>query len=106
MSHSDTIPLHPSSQSDIDEIENLIHSYPSSVSPHVPRRPHEPPSPSPPIPFHLRLHSYPPICPRPPFPNLRMSPQLPNLQFRLHVDPQTAAAVVLPGPGSARPPTL
>ncbi|KAF9589440.1 hypothetical protein IFM89_023758 [Coptis chinensis] len=26
MSHNDTVPLHPSSQSDIDEIENLIHA--------------------------------------------------------------------------------
>ncbi|RDY14097.1 Protein YIPF6 [Mucuna pruriens] len=31
MSHSDTIPLHPSSQSDIDEIENLINASVQSV---------------------------------------------------------------------------
>ncbi|KAK4431955.1 protein YIPF6 [Sesamum alatum] len=40
MSNSDTVPLHPSSQSDIDEIENLINSYPSSV---LPARPPSPP---------------------------------------------------------------
>ncbi|QCD80393.1 hypothetical protein DEO72_LG2g714 [Vigna unguiculata] len=40
MSHSDTIPLHPSSQSDIDEIENLINA---SVHQSVP--PARPPSP-------------------------------------------------------------
>ena len=42
MSHSDTIPLHPSSQSDIDEIENLINasvhqSVPSARPPSPPR---------------------------------------------------------------------
>ncbi|KAI3446648.1 hypothetical protein Pfo_003313 [Paulownia fortunei] len=46
MSHSDTIPLHPSSQSDIDEIESLINSYPSSV---LPARPPSPPRASIPI---------------------------------------------------------
>ncbi|KAK6151452.1 hypothetical protein DH2020_014087 [Rehmannia glutinosa] len=46
MSHSDTIPLHPSSQSDIDEIENLINSYPSSV---LPARPPSPPRASIPV---------------------------------------------------------
>ncbi|XP_020225600.1 protein YIPF6 homolog [Cajanus cajan] len=40
MSHGDTIPLHPSSQSDIDEIENLINA---SVHQSVP--PARPPSP-------------------------------------------------------------
>ncbi|KAL3643038.1 Protein YIP4a [Castilleja foliolosa] len=40
MSDSDTIPLHPSSQSDIDEIENLINYHPSSV---LPARPPSPP---------------------------------------------------------------
>ncbi|KAL3532823.1 hypothetical protein ACH5RR_006344 [Cinchona calisaya] len=41
--HSDTIPLHSTSQSDIDEIENLINSqpYPSSV---LPAHPPSPPS--------------------------------------------------------------
>ncbi|CAN1229161.1 Protein YIP4a [Linum grandiflorum] len=43
MSHGDTIPLHPSSQSDIDEIENLInasvHSGPATVQPARPPSP-------------------------------------------------------------------
>ena len=43
MSHSDTIPLHQSSQSDIDEIENLIHASVQSSSATVP--PARPPSP-------------------------------------------------------------
>ncbi|KAL3819549.1 hypothetical protein ACJIZ3_005454 [Penstemon smallii] len=47
MSHSDTIPLHPSSQSDIDEIENLIlNSHHSSV---LPARPPSPPRASIPV---------------------------------------------------------
>ncbi|KAI0519675.1 hypothetical protein KFK09_007130 [Dendrobium nobile] len=43
MSHGDTIPLHPSSQSDIDEIENLI--YDSVQSDQVTVLPARPPSP-------------------------------------------------------------
>lgn len=44
MSHSDTIPLHPSSQSDIDEIENLINASVQSGPPTVlPARPPSPP---------------------------------------------------------------
>ncbi|CAL1368947.1 unnamed protein product [Linum trigynum] len=43
MSHSDTIPLHSSSQSDIDEIENLINaivqSGPITVQPTCPTSP-------------------------------------------------------------------
>ncbi|KAH6818583.1 Integral membrane Yip1 family protein [Perilla frutescens var. frutescens] len=46
MSYSDTVPLHPSSQSDIDEIENLIHSNPSPV---LPARPPSPPRASIPV---------------------------------------------------------
>ncbi|CAN1229163.1 Protein YIP4a [Linum grandiflorum] len=67
MSHGDTIPLHPSSQSDIDEIENLInasvHSGPATVQPARPPSPPRipvssspfiqsnlpPPSPMPPV---------------------------------------------------------
>ncbi|KAF3771863.1 hypothetical protein EJ110_NYTH59311 [Nymphaea thermarum] len=47
MSHNDTIPLHPSSQSDIDEIENLINESVQSASLHgsVPVAPARPPSP-------------------------------------------------------------
>ncbi|KAK8966638.1 hypothetical protein KSP40_PGU011417 [Platanthera guangdongensis] len=44
MSHGDTIPLHPSSQSDIDEIENLIYdSVPSGPATVLPARPRSPP---------------------------------------------------------------
>lgn len=50
MSHSDTIPLHQSSQSDIDEIENLIHaSVQSSSATVLPARPPSPPRASIPI---------------------------------------------------------
>ncbi|XP_039061198.1 protein YIPF6 homolog isoform X1 [Hibiscus syriacus] len=49
-SHSDTIPLHPSSQSDIDEIENLIHaSVQSGPTTVLPARPPSPPRASIPI---------------------------------------------------------
>lgn len=41
--HSDTIPLHASSQSDIDEIENLINANPATV---LPARPPSPPRPA------------------------------------------------------------
>ncbi|ESR66625.1 hypothetical protein CICLE_v10009141mg [Citrus x clementina] len=41
--HSDTIPLHASSQSDIDEIENLINASPATV---LPARPPSPPRPA------------------------------------------------------------
>ncbi|KAM3394982.1 protein YIP4b [Capsicum galapagoense] len=40
MSHGDTIPVHSTSQSDIDEIENLIYVNPSTV---LPARPLSPP---------------------------------------------------------------
>ncbi|EEF28827.1 conserved hypothetical protein [Ricinus communis] len=44
MSHSDTIPLHASSQSDIDEIENLINaSVQSGPATVLPARPPSPP---------------------------------------------------------------
>ncbi|KAI4335427.1 hypothetical protein L6164_014072 [Bauhinia variegata] len=46
MSHGDTIPLHPSSQSDIDEIENLIYASPATV---MPARPPSPPRASIPV---------------------------------------------------------
>ncbi|KAK8572675.1 hypothetical protein V6N12_028722 [Hibiscus sabdariffa] len=48
--HSDTIPLHPSSQSDIDEIENLINaSVQSGPTTVLPARPPSPPRASIPI---------------------------------------------------------
>lgn len=46
MSQNQTAPPPPSSQSDIDEIENLIHSYPSTV---LPARPPSPPRASIPV---------------------------------------------------------
>ncbi|XP_018820852.2 protein YIPF6 homolog [Juglans regia] len=50
MSHSDTVPLHPSSQSDIDEIENLIHaSVQSAPATVLPARPPSPPRASIPV---------------------------------------------------------
>ncbi|XP_031503746.1 protein YIP4b-like [Nymphaea colorata] len=47
MSHNGTVPLHPSSQSDIDEIENLINQSVQAASLHgsVPVAPARPPSP-------------------------------------------------------------
>ncbi|GAB2219141.1 hypothetical protein Droror1_Dr00006771 [Drosera rotundifolia] len=41
--HGDTIPLHPSSQSDIDEIENLIYSSSAATVPAAAIRPPSPP---------------------------------------------------------------
>ncbi|KAJ7955772.1 Protein YIPF [Quillaja saponaria] len=50
MSDNDTIPLHPSSQSDIDEIENLIHaSVQSGPATVFPARPPSPPRASIPV---------------------------------------------------------
>ncbi|PRQ32344.1 hypothetical protein RchiOBHm_Chr5g0045341 [Rosa chinensis] len=50
-SESDTVPLHPSSQSDINEIKNQINasvqSSPTTVLPAKPPSPNAPPSPSP-----------------------------------------------------------
>lgn len=72
MSNSDTIPLHSSSQSDIDEIENLIHaSVQSAPAAVMPARPPSPPrasipvSSSPFIPSNIPPPSYqkPPTVP-------------------------------------------
>lgn len=50
MSHSDTVPLHQSSQSDIDEIENLINASVQSAPARVlPARPPSPPRASIPV---------------------------------------------------------
>lgn len=69
MSNSDTIPLHPSSQSDIDEIENLIHaSVQSSPATVLPARPPSPPRASIPVsssPF-IPSNLPPPPPPQPP----------------------------------------
>ncbi|GER32596.1 tubulin beta chain [Striga asiatica] len=84
MSHRDTIPLHPSSQSDIDEIENLINSYPSSVRPASPPRASIPISSNPPPPPSFAPSNIPPpsfskpapvpsAAPKPPVPPPRGS---------------------------------
>ncbi|RWR91392.1 Yip1 domain-containing protein [Cinnamomum micranthum f. kanehirae] len=77
MSHNDTVPLHPSSQSDIDEIENLIHaSVQSGPATVLPARPPSPPRASIPvssspfiqsnIPPTYQKPSAPPVLPVPP----------------------------------------
>ncbi|CAN1811370.1 Protein YIP4a [Linum perenne] len=87
MSHSDTIPLHPSSQSDIDEIENLINasvqSGPATVQParppsppripvssspfiHSSNLPPPPPTTSAPTPSVPSVHTAVPAPPAPP----------------------------------------
>nr|XP_010927398.1 protein YIPF6 homolog [Elaeis guineensis] len=64
MSHGDTIPLHPSSQSDIDEIENLINVGPATV---LPARPTSPPRASIPVSSSLFIPSnLPPPAPSAP----------------------------------------
>ncbi|KAL3841036.1 hypothetical protein ACJIZ3_025627 [Penstemon smallii] len=64
MSHNDTVPLHPSSQSDIDEIENLInYNHHSSV---LPARPPSPPRASIPVSSTPQLPTPPPPPPPPP----------------------------------------
>ncbi|KAK6159102.1 hypothetical protein DH2020_006416 [Rehmannia glutinosa] len=83
MSYSDTIPLHPSSQSDIDEIENLINSNPSSV---LPARPPSPPrasipvssAPSPPPPSFIPSNLPPPAAPKP-TPVHSVAPKIPTV---------------------------
>ncbi|CAL5387396.1 unnamed protein product [Camellia sinensis] len=68
MSHSDTIPLHASSQSDIDEIENLINaSVQSGPTTVLPARPPSPPRASIPVssaPF-IPSNLPPPPAPKP-----------------------------------------
>ncbi|XP_047946455.1 protein YIP4a-like [Salvia hispanica] len=81
MSYSDTVPLHPSSQSDIDEIENLIHSNPLPV---LPARPPSPPrasipvSSAPPPPSFIPSNLPPPSAPKPtPVPSIAPKPPVP-----------------------------
>ncbi|KAG6383480.1 hypothetical protein SASPL_156767 [Salvia splendens] len=83
MSYSDTVPLHPSSQSDIDEIENLIHSNPLPV---LPARPPSPPrasipvssAPPPPPPSFIPSNLPPPSAPKPtPVPSIAPKPSAP-----------------------------
>ncbi|PON56843.1 Yip1 domain containing protein [Parasponia andersonii] len=66
MSHSDTVPLHPSSQSDIDEIENLINaSVQSGPATVLPARPPSPPRASIPVSSSPFIQSNLPPPPRP-----------------------------------------
>ncbi|XP_062165294.1 protein YIP4a-like [Alnus glutinosa] len=81
MSHGDTIPLHQSSQSDIDEIENLINaSVQSGPATVLPARPPSPPRASIPVvssspsPF-IQSHLPPPSAPPPPPPPSSSSSQ-------------------------------
>lgn len=67
MSHSDTVPLHPSSQSDIDEIENLINaSVQSGPATVLPARPPSPPRASIPVSTSPFIQSNLPPVPVPP----------------------------------------
>lgn len=80
MSHSDTIPLHQSSQSDIDEIENLINASvqtgPSTV---LPARPPSPPRASIPVSSSPFLQSnLPPLPPNRVFRSRLLSSLLPR----------------------------
>ncbi|KAL2930309.1 Protein YIPF6-like protein [Bienertia sinuspersici] len=75
--NNDTIPLHPSSQSDIDEIENLIHSSISSSSV-LPARAPSPPRASIPVsPSHLPPPSAPQSTSTKPYIPATPSPQPP-----------------------------
>ncbi|KAF5739433.1 protein YIPF6 [Tripterygium wilfordii] len=73
MSHSDTIPLHASSQSDIDEIENLIHaSVQSGPTTVLPARPPSPPRASIPVSSAPFIQSN--LPPLPPSSNQKVPP--------------------------------
>ncbi|KAG5129804.1 hypothetical protein JHK84_036201 [Glycine max] len=86
MSHSDTIPLHPSSQSDIDEIENLINA---SVHQSVPSaRPPSPPRAS--IPVSVSVSTAPS-----PFISSNLPPPPPL--------PKSSVSAVTPSPPPPRP---
>ncbi|XP_042481765.1 protein YIP4b-like isoform X2 [Macadamia integrifolia] len=82
MSHSqsDTIPLHPSSQSDIDEIENLINaSVQSGPATVLPARPPSPPRASIPVSSSPFIASNLPPPPLPPQQKTSNAPVLPAL---------------------------
>ncbi|MQL98767.1 hypothetical protein Taro_031481 [Colocasia esculenta] len=75
MSHGDTIPLHPSSQSDIDEIENLINaSVQSGPATVLPARPPSPPRASIPVSSSPFMASN---LPPPPYQKAPVSPVVP-----------------------------
>ncbi|CAH9070469.1 unnamed protein product [Cuscuta epithymum] len=91
MSHSDTIPLNTSSQSDIDEIENLMYSNPSSVLPARPPSPLRasiPVSSSPFIPSNL---------PPPPLSNVKPAPAPPVPQVPPPLPPSSRPSTGQPG---------
>ncbi|GAB2291478.1 Protein YIP4b [Dionaea muscipula] len=88
-SHSDTIPLHPSAQSDIDEIENLINSsIQIGTSTVLPAPPSSPPRASIPVTSTPFIQSNLP----PPLPPLSTSPS--NFQK----SPLSAAVPAVPSP--------
>ncbi|KAL1335365.1 hypothetical protein HN51_064274 [Arachis hypogaea] len=106
MSHSDTIPLHPSSQSDIDEIENLINASPATVLPARPPSPPRaqipvssslPPPPPKPAPPKPQPHSFPPPLP-PPSSSVPAPPPLPSSR------PEIAASGFGPAPNTLTEP--
>ncbi|XP_020090470.1 protein YIPF6 homolog [Ananas comosus] len=88
MSHGDTIPLHPSSQSDIDEIESLINAAPSATV--LPARPPSPPRASIPV---SSSPAPPPFLPAKPA--TAGAPPLPPPSLGVNV--ASAAAAVPPG---------
>ncbi|GAU21021.1 protein YIPF6-like [Trifolium pratense] len=90
MSHSDTIPLHASSQSDIDEIENLIYASPATV---LPARPPSPPRAS--I----------PVSSSSPFMNSNLpNPAPPKSSFQNQIPkPPSSSSLPPPPPPSTRP---
>ncbi|XP_078181710.1 protein YIP4b-like [Carex rostrata] len=74
MSENDTVPLHPSSQSDIDEIESLIYAAPSATV--LPARPPSPPRATIPISVPVSTAPKPPASVPPSIP-ITVVPTLP-----------------------------
>ncbi|XP_042499121.1 protein YIP4b-like [Macadamia integrifolia] len=78
-SHRDTVPLHPSSQSDIDEIENLINaSVQSGPATVLPARPPSPPRASIPVSSSPFIASNLPPPPQQKSSNIPVPPALPS----------------------------
>ncbi|KAG0500861.1 hypothetical protein HPP92_000933 [Vanilla planifolia] len=98
MSHGDTIPLHPSSQSDIDEIENLIYdSVQSGPATVLPARPPSPPRASIPVSSSAFVNSKHP----PPSYSKAPSAGPPNQQVPKLL-PVSSADSSIPGAGGTR----
>ncbi|CAN1326500.1 Protein YIP4a [Linum perenne] len=91
MSHSDTIPLHPSSQSDIDEIENLINasvqSGPATVQPARPPSPPRIPVSSSPFIHSSNLPPPPPTTSAQKFSPLPPTPSVPSVHTAVPAPP-------------------